>query len=422
MNIPTLIREQLRQFPLHYLNSKEQSEYRERLREKAVKKRRREINTLFTERDKLFLSSAVSEEREQQFRDKMKDLEAEIQAVENIEDEEIKIETEKPIELYSHQDNGGLLPADTLSPASVSSSYELDFYISGKVEQITDYFFIEMSIWSSILQEEVLVVEDAGNRDSLQEIIDRVVGMTYDVIVGNEWAFLQVAAVPDDADLFVSGEFIGSGSVEKHYVQPGEYTVSAEASGFERSEKQITVLPGETRSVQLLLEKAKEETLLISSEPGRADVYSGAVWLGRTPLLLPLPKDSIQRVMVVKRDFSPEYLNAGPGDAGSVNVQLSPFDFDSNAYVDKKRDQFYLSAGFFVLSFPLPFFLYSITEDLASGYSIAAQNQNIEEMEKKLRDSLNSYHAYVGSIVIAASLLFHTVYRLVEYISASELN
>ena len=102
-------------------------------------------------------------------------------------------------------------------------------------------------------------------------------------------------------------------------------------------------------------------------------------------------------------------------------MQLSPFQFDTSAYLAKKRDDFYLSAGFFVLSFPLPFFLYSLTEDLASGFSIAQQNQNITEMIKKLNNSVNVYHGYIGSIILTVSLLINTVYRLADYIRASEL-
>lgn len=422
MNIPTLIREQLRQFPYHYLSQREQTEYRQRLREAAEEKRRKEMAALFRERDKLFLSAEVSEEQEEQFQQKMADLRGEIEAITALRDSELPIAEKKPIELYTHGENGGLLPADRISAAAVSSRFQLDFYISGRVEQISDYFYIQVALYSSIVEEEVLLIEDAGSRENLEEVIDRVVRGTYDVIVGEEWAFLQVTALPEDADIYLDGGFIGSGTVENVYLQPGDHTVSAEAAGYGRLEQEITVSPGETESVRMQLQPVREDTLLISSDPPRADVYSGPIWLGTTPLLLPLREEKLQRIMVVKRDFSPEYLNAGPGDKGSVNVRLSPFAFDSSAYLDKKRDEFYLSAGFFVLSFPIPFFLYSITEDLASGFSIAAAAGNVEEMEKKLRGSMAAYHGYVGSIIVTASMLLNTIFRLAEYIRASELD
>ncbi len=422
MNIPTLIREQLRQFPYHYLSEREQTEYRQRLREAAENKRRKEMAALFRERDKLFLSAGVSEEQEEQFRQKMADLREEIEAITGSRDSELPVAEKKPIELYTHGENGGLLPAEQISSAAVSSRFQLDFHISGRVEQISDYFYIQVALYSSILREEVLLIEDAGSRENLREVIDRVVRATYDVIVGEEWAFLRVTAVPEDADIYLNGKFIGSGTVEDVYLQPGDHTVSAKAPGYERLEREIRVSPRETGSVNMQLQPVREDTLLISSDPPRADVYSGPIWLGTTPLLLSLPDEKLQRIMVVKRDFSPEYLNAGPGDRGSVSVRLSPFAFDSSAYLDKKRDEFYLAAGFFVLSFPIPFFLYSITEDLASGFSIAAAAGNTEEMAKKLRGSMAAYHGYVGTIIVTASMLLHTIFRLAEYIRASELD
>lgn len=420
MNIPTLIREQIRQFPYHYLGSSESRAYRERLRESAVLKRREEMSTLYAERDRLFIDGTVNEEQERQFLDKIQDLELEIEAIRQLEDENIDLKEKKPIEIFSPEGNMGFLPVQLLTPETVCRQHGLDFYISGRVEQIREYFYIEISIYNNILKSSVLTADDAGSRDTLRDVIDRLVMKTYDVIVGGEWAFIDVSAQPVDADIYLDDEYIGTGSVANMYTPPGEHTLRAEAAGYEGLKREISVPSGQRSGWELELVERDENTLLISSEPTGADVYSGALWIGTTPFIFSLPETGTKRLMITERDYSPEYLNVRPGDGGSVDLQLSPFELQSSDYVARMRDRFYLSAGFFVLSFPIPFFLYSLTEDLASGFSLAASAGNIEEMEKKLRSSVNTYHIYVGSIILTASLLINTLFRLAEYIGAGE--
>ncbi len=421
MNIPSLIREQLLQFPFHYVDEKEMKAYREGMREEAVHEKQKAMNSIYLERDRLFLSGKISESRQQEFEDKINDLQNEIDSFRSIPDENIQVISRKGIKIYAHEENAGLLPEPQIGPEGIAGLFDLDAYISGTIEQIGNYFVIEIRIWSNIFKNEILVVKDAGSRDDLQEVLNRMVAATYDIVIGEEWAFVDIKVQPETGDIFIDENFVGTGSVEEEYIKPGTHVISATASGYKKEEKEVVIPPHETAVINLQLERREEKSILISSEPKNANVYFGSLWLGRTPVMLPLPEDTMHRIMITKKDYSPAFVHIGAENTGNIDVRLSPFAFDSSDYLEKKRDAFYWAAGFFVLSFPVPFFLYSITEDLASGLSIAIQNGNYEEMEKKYKASVFTYHAYLGTIVITASLLVNTLFRLAEYIQASEV-
>jgi hypothetical protein len=148
-------------------------------------------------------------------------------------------------------------------------------------------------------------------------------------------------------------------------------------------------------------------------------VYLDALWVGTTPLTLPRPPE-VAQLILKKESFAPRMFKIDETYTGEVTVDLAPILLDREAYIEKKRDVFYRTAGLFVLSFPIPFFLYTMSIDFAAGYAAAAVSGNTSEAERMRNLSNGFYHGFWGGVVISVSLLAHTIYTLIDYIQAAD--
>lgn len=419
MNLPVLILEKIRICKDHFLSGEEKEGYRRNLLEELIDERENELHSLLNELDKLYFSERRSEDTVKNFNERIEELRNQIEKLKEYPMEKIEVDDKKPVAVADGENSNELLEEMLFSPEYMAILYSLDMYIYGTIEEIEDYFFITVNVWNRALGEQQLEIKDAASKTGIQELGERIASQIVRIVLGRDWALLSIEVSPDEADIYLDGEYLGSGRVNNVIVEPGMHVVSVVSEQY--TDRRIDYFVDKSKKNELFieLEKADIETVRIDSFPFGADVYDGSTWVGKTPVSIPKTED-LKRLIIKAPMFGTEKLTLSPDSPGDIFLRLSPFKMDTDMYIEKKRDEFYRAAGFFVLTFPLPFFLYSMSVDYASGYVISSQNNDTEGMTKNLQRSTVAYHTYLGSLVVVVSMLINTVVNLAEYIIAGE--
>ena len=419
MNLPGLILEKIRICKEHYLSREEKEGYRHNLLERLIDEREKELHSLLNELDKLYFSETKNESTLNNFNERIEELRNQIEKLKNYPVENIKVKDKKPIAVADEETSDELLQEMLFSPEYMASTYSLDMYIYGTIEEIEDYFFVNVYVWNSALGGHQLEIKDAASKTGIQELGERIASQILRSVMGREWAMLSIEVFPEAADIYIDGEYLGAGKVNRVIVEPGTHILDVVSAQY--TDRRIEYYVEESKKNELFieLEQADTEAVRINTFPFGADVYEGSRWVGKTPVSIPRT-ENLKRIFIKAPTFGTEKLTLSPDSPGEIFLRLSPFTMDTDTYIEKKRDEFYRAAGFFVLTFPLPFFLYSMSEDFASGYVIASQNNDTEGMEKNLQRSAVTYHTYIGSLVVVTSMLINTVVNLAEYIIAGE--
>lgn len=94
---------------------------------------------------------------------------------------------------------------------------------------------------------------------------------------------LQVRSNPQDAQVFVDGEFVGYTPVN-FGTRPGRHEVRVERSGYDDYRESVNVRPGRTTSVEARLSQVRRTgSVSFESEPRNAEVHVDGRFVGTTP-------------------------------------------------------------------------------------------------------------------------------------------
>lgn len=421
-SIPGTVLNLLQSLETHYLDEEEIEGRKRRILEEAVEESLKELAEAREEAAELiFLNEddpKQKEETRRQLERRMADLEAELAVLEEFDRGKIEIPPRQDLETVLPS-GGGLLEEDSSGPEGISLERNLDMFIYGRVEEIEGVIFFETRVWNSALGRDEGVIQKAATPESLNGKIDEMLRELKEIVYGRPWAELIVEPTPKVAEIYLDGVFLGTGIVEAETLEPGGYTLEVRGPGHKPESRTLFLGPSARKRVSVTLEPRAEEDLLIRTRPGGADVYLDALWVGTTPLTLPRPPE-VAQLILKKESFAPRMFKIDETYTGEVTVDLAPILLDKEAYIEKKRDVFYRTAGLFVLSFPIPFFLYTMSIDFAAGYAAAAVSGNTSEAERMRNLSNGFYHGFWGGVVISVSLLAHTIYTLIDYIQAAD--
>jgi hypothetical protein len=413
-SIPGTILNLLETLDTHYLDDEEINSRRERILAASVEEAVRELAEAREEAAEHFF-----ERSREELERRITRLEEELMELRNIDSENIDVASRKPLALDRPSGGGGLIGEESFSPAETARKRSLDMYIHGRVEEIEGILYFETRVWNSDLGRDERVIQKASPPESLNEKIDEMLRDVKEAVYGRVWSELVVEPVPEDAEVYLDGEFLGTGVIAARTLEPGRHTVEVRARGHVEEKRTFFLGPSEEERITVELSRRAEEELLLRTRPEGADAYLDAVWIGTTPLSLPRPP-GVSQLLLRKESFAPRILKIDESIADEVTVGLSPVSLDREIYIEKKRDSFYRTAGLFVLSFPLPFFLYTMSIDFAAGYASAAVAGNTEEAERMSRLSNGFYHGFWGGVIISVSLLAHTIYTLIDYILSAD--
>ena len=418
----------------HTYSSAERDSYAESLIRHQAELALRALSGAVRQRDALLFEKDVTLDRRDRAEQLVIESRATLNALDLMDPSGPEIEPVKPIEFWSGRALGRLLEAvpigDDLQPDreaidEIVRGADLDLLIWGVVEEIRGYLKVDFYAYSPYgagidlgKAGTVALPSDIGQESEI------IAGEIAAALLGRPWGSVYVQTDVNDAAIFVDGGLVGFRQAGARYLMPGAVTVEVAANGYRAERRSVVVTDRQTTELIFALEPIVDRVVRIESAPADADVYVDSVWTGRTPLDLNVSDGPL--VVRLRRDGYLESRFVLDTDSPArVARALLP---DTLVWADElreKRDGFYRSMTWFVLSVPVTMILNGVYLNALSAYPPEAVYNTLPQEERDKLDSLGRmgnifYFASGGSLLVNLGLLVNVGINLFDYLDVGE--
>jgi len=251
--------------------------------------------------------------------------------------------------------------------------HKLNLIIVPRLFSVQGFLGINIQVYDSKLD----VVASYEEWMSPEEVLDRIKGIQtwlVNVLLNRPWAGIKLIATPSTAEIWINNQFKGLGAVDLGIVEPGSYQVVVRALGFQTFQESIDLKLGEIYELNLVLLTRETSAVNIATEPEKARVWLGGLYLGETPIRIPsLEKPTY--LEIEKEGFNPVSFTLWP-EQKEVSITLEPL--SEKRRLEEARQWFYYALG----SFTISFFTYIMFRGLESEYLLLSNEY--------LKDYLNT--------------------------------
>jgi glutaredoxin-related protein len=159
---------------------------------------------------------------------------------------------------------------------------------------------------------------------------------------------LNITTTPPGAQIFLDGSFIGVSPIQVE-VQPGQHTVLATMPGYSAAQQSFTVAPGETKTVNLVL-NPEQATLKVYSSPAGASIYVNGQYRGVAPsagltLTLTPGTYTVEARLSGYQDASTT-VTLNPGESRSITLTLLPRKATLNIFTNPVGASIYVDGNY----------------------------------------------------------------------------
>ena len=429
-SLPLLLYNEISEITEHRLSSSEQKYYSETYLREKLHELENEKTDLHSQRDELLFSDDTRRERQKQYRDlsrRIDEKKEEIILFKERQVDEVQI-TENMTVIFKQleSDNEMVLELPRDWAAHYMKHEDLDFFITGGLEQIEDLFFLSLKAYGRGEEEPLISLEKTVIEEDLEGLIQEAGKDLRSLILGRTWAGVNIETLPRTAVIKIDGSTVGVGSVRLKSLEPGFVTLTVSENGYITDNRQVYLAAEGSRDLSITLEEGEESSLYLFSDPPGADVYFGALWMGQTPLFTGIPEERMQ-IKLSKDEYMPFFISSDKLSGESLTVRLGTDLYEKEMALKDAKSAFYRSLGWFSLSVGVPIVMAGIYQNLDNRYINYAysysQTGNSDYYEKALdykRQADVAYMVYWGGFALSGSLLVNVFFKLWNYIKAAE--
>ncbi len=302
-----------------------------------------------------------------------------------------------------------------------SEKYEIsDLIIKGSIDRLDEWIYLQIWTRNNILDTEELLYESIASPDSISELIPEIISKLKTVVLGRPWASVILDLAPEDSNIFVKkgNEQINPQSL--YYLYPGVYDIEITKPGYRSEYIKIDLEAFETRTIAVTLEAENRVTISVQSFPADADLYSGATWIGKTPLLM---KNPITPALLTFKleGYNDNKIIFKDETERDIRIFMQSSIINNDIIISRKRNRFYQSFSYFLLSIPISLVSYGLSSDYGYAYNReVAISPNSSEADRLMQLSTSWYNVYLGGIFLNLTLFVNTIFDLLEYIKSND--
>ncbi len=423
LSFPRIVYAELSQLTERTLSESEIDASRSRRRAAALQSVGRELMQAIDARDALLFDLESDAEKIEAADERVATARALLDELQSVDDEAIEVSHVRPIVFLEQHESGEFIelsPGEDRARVDAAESNDLDLLLWGEVDEVEGYLAIDLYAYYPFLGSDApadrTIVRSSDASLEAEIMAEAIAGE----ILGREYASLVVTASEAQASIAVNGELQGFGEVRRRYLAGGEASVLVEAEGFVDEERVVDLVSGATTEVSVSLEPLRESLVRIQSSPVGASVYADSVWIGTTPLEMPVPETP-----AVVRITSDGYLDSrfvvDRGSPPVVSRVLLPAAIDWTTEIRRERDEFYQALTWFVLSIPVTIILRGGYESVLGAYPPGeAGTLSDEELQRLARRGNIFYWSSIGGLLVNAGLLVNLGLAIVEYVEVGE--
>ncbi|MAG13302.1 MAG: hypothetical protein CMN78_01770 [Spirochaetales bacterium] len=334
----------------------------------------------------------------------------------------IIVDEKKPVEVVQFGEQG-LLPAIEFELDKTAAEHELDLLISGSIEEIESYLFVDVVLYMPA-GDRIETLQIAFSRDLMEDASATIQNDLRTRVLGREWSRMIIDAHYGDADIFVDGEFRGIGRVTVENMIPGNHIVEITAPGHESFRDEVLLSQNQEAVLDVALSPVDVAQTTIRTLPEGALVYALSEYRGTSPVDMPKKARAIQAV--IRKEGYADFLLPMLPDSGEVTISLLPDIMNREELLDEQRTRFYMVFAAFVMSLPIPIYLFDITNSLTSVFLAEAErspsDRNVEEARRILTLRQISLSGYIGGFFLSVALLIDAIFELATYLDLAHLS
>jgi hypothetical protein len=171
-----------------------------------------------------------------------------------------------------------------------------DAFLAGSIMNFHGRFFITMRLFTvytqSFVWEDSVIFSPADIEAALDELTEKLLML----LSGNRPAAIVVRTEPQDALVLINRSFAGRGDTGNLEFPPGRFTITALAHNYESMSVDLEMSAGELADVQIFLYPLQFVDVQVPGTFAGGSVYSGALYVGETPLTLRLPANTLEYI------------------------------------------------------------------------------------------------------------------------------
>ncbi len=418
-NLPLLLYENIARIKTHTFRNDEIAAYKERIKNDAILDAEKALGSLIEERDALMfegLAPYYKEKKQADLAGKIDAAKKRISFFSTLALDSIAYPKEKPISFKKGKASAIL---DSFSTSAFEGNrLGLDLLVWGGVEEIGEYFFVEIHAYHPIEKKDVFSYKDAASKETLEDVIHEASKELVSLVLGTEWASLSIEVVPAEANIFLDEEFIGKGTVSLPFLEPGEHRLHVFLPGRRPLTETITLSAFEDKRIERTLAESTVAPLTIGTDPPEADIYLDSLWVGKSPLSVQRPA-SQQRGLIKKEGYKLFPFILMP-DTETLSVTLTKDIINTNELVKELKNEFYASLGGFFVSIAVPLVLFGFYQNSYIGYKKAVELNRYDDIQRLYDQGTIFYYSYLGGIFVSVSLFVNTAVKLFDYIRTAD--
>jgi hypothetical protein len=323
-----------------------------------------------------------------------------------------KDETTLPSALWDGNAKGQLIDPASGIPSSIARSQKISLLIFGTLRDLSGYVEVRLEGYDASLGTDVFAWKGFCAPEDPSPLARSFARKIVEFVAGRAFARLVVKPSPDSARISIDGSNLSLGERTIYRYASGPVNLRVEAPGYIPVVSSLNLNLGEWKQVDVRLDPKRTGTAVIRTTPPTAQISLDSLPKGSGPVDVDLNGTRII-ASASAPGYEPSTITLPRSGSADVHIDLRPSDgLGPGGRVEKAKDSFYGSLGWFVLSVPVT----ALTAGLANGYAEAAIRSGDPQL---LGSAQNSQIAVGAAIGASAVLAINAIVHLVLYLDST---
>jgi hypothetical protein len=330
----------------------------------------------------------------------------------------IPVIEQKPAFKISGGNNTGTFPVPPESgkEQSFCQGQGSDAFMSGRIIEYHGRLYLSLKVYSlysrSWTFEDAVIFSMEDLTSAVEELSSRLVA----AIEGTPPSAVVITARQENAIISINNEFAGRGKTAILERAPGEVEIIVAADDYVPEKLTVDLASGELSDISINLTPFSNNTFRLDI-PGNTDslVYQGALYIGKTPIILTAPRNSYEYITIetptgdVGSTIVPQGMR---GDLINIPMKVGPPPKEGR--VDKARRGFYGAWGRFWIALPLMLMTNGVANTMIDSFN-RNQDPTMDQYDTALAYQYVSY----GITGVTVGFAAESVIRIFTYLYGS---
>ncbi len=374
------------------------------------------LSSLYSQRDLLFLSGEAGSKAQETVIRQITDKKNEIAAFERISKAPCSSST-IDIKVNAQRKTGQLYSLTGGSLESIFLKKDLEEAVYGELEMVDQWLSVSVYLYNYLTKSKEVLYNGLMDPAEIRTVIPGIIIKIKDKTTGRAAPVLLVEGEPSHAFFNLDGgkNFV-SGSSYTNFPS-GSYLLRVHKNGYQTVKQEITLQDGGKKTAHYILRQQKTGYVSLSTFPAGAEIYSGSLPIGTSPLILQNPVFPLYLTVKKKGFNSKNSIIEHDVPSRTIRFYLVPEEVNTEKLISERRRQFYNSFGLFVVSLSLPVISYGLSSDYGYAFNTLIQTKPFGQEAQRLMDSSTLwYDLYLGGVFVSASLFINLTVDLWNYI------